>query len=94
MTQRANGEGSIYKRSNGKWCGVAFVLAADGARKRRTVYGHTKAEVTGKLRDLISQTESGVPAAVSGWTVQSYAGYWLEHIAPSSLRPTTRTNYE
>jgi integrase len=94
VSQRANGEGSIYKRKNGTWSGAAHVLAPDGARKRRTVYGHTKAEVASKLRDLQTQTEDGVPAAVSGWTVRSYSAYWLEHIAPNTLRPTTLANYD
>lgn len=94
MSQRANGEGSIYKRDDGQWTGAAYVLAANGARKRRTVYGHTKAQVAAKLRDLITQTDAGVPTAVSGWTVRTYSEHWLTHIAPSVLRPTTRANYE
>lgn len=94
MSQRANGEGSIYKRTDGRWTGATYVLAPDGSQKRRQVYGRTKAEVAAKVRDLITQTDSGVPTAVSGWTMQTYAAHWMQHAAPSTLRPTTRANYE
>ncbi|WP_175117478.1 site-specific integrase [Plantibacter sp. MCCC 1A11337] len=93
MSQRANGEGSIYKRTDGRWTGATYVLAPDGSQKRRQVYGRTKAEVAAKVRDLITQTDSGVPTAVSGWTMQTYAAHWMQHVAPTALRPTTRANY-
>jgi hypothetical protein len=37
--RRANGQGSIYQRKDGRWVGAAFVLTADGTCKRIPVYG-------------------------------------------------------
>lgn len=93
MSKRANGEGSIYQRKDGRWTGATYVLRPDGARERRQVYGTTRAEVSGKLTTWISNTARGIPSAVSSWTVQSYAAHWLDTIAPGALRDSTRSNY-
>ena len=39
--KKANGEGSVYQRLDGRWAGAGYVLAADGTRKRVHVYGDT-----------------------------------------------------
>ena len=39
MNQRANGEGSIYRRADGRWTAACYVLRPDGTRVRRAVYG-------------------------------------------------------
>jgi hypothetical protein len=46
MARRANGEGTIFQRKDGRWVGEAFVLLPNGVRDRRTVYGKTRAEST------------------------------------------------
>ena len=46
--KRGNGEGSISRRKNGGWMGQYTVYTAEG-RKRRTIYGKTRAEVAAKL---------------------------------------------
>jgi hypothetical protein len=35
MNQRANGEGSIYRRADGRWTAACYVLRPDGTRVRR-----------------------------------------------------------
>ena len=39
MSKRSNGEGTIYKRKDGRWCASKHVILADGVSKRKTVYG-------------------------------------------------------
>lgn len=92
MSKRANGEGSIYQRQDGRWTGATYVLRPDGGRQRRQVYGATRSEVSGKLRELITMTERGLPMAGTSWTVKGYARHWLDAIA-LSLRPATHSNY-
>lgn len=92
MSKRANGEGSVYQRKDGRWTGATYVLRPDGGRTRRQVYGSTRAEVAGKLRELIASTERGIPMAGSTWTVETYSEYWLTN-ASSTLRPATLSNY-
>lgn len=92
MSKRANGEGSVYQRKDGRWVGSSYVLRPDGARVRKEVYGRTRAEVNAKLRELIANTERGVPMAGSSWTVDTYSTHWLTNGA-ATLRPATLSNY-
>ncbi|HEX5574400.1 MAG TPA: hypothetical protein VFX42_00900 [Gemmatimonadales bacterium] len=93
MSARANGEGSIYLRKDGRWSAAAYVLRPDGGRVRRKVYGRTRAEASQKLTGLLSKTAAGIPLAGQAWTVRSYADHWLETVARARLRPAIWTNY-
>ena len=93
MSRRANGEGSIYQRKDGRWTGAVYVLNRDGGRQRRQVYGKTRAEVAGKVADLLSLNRKHIPAAPVEVTVQQYAQSWLERLGASGLKPATVSNY-
>ena len=47
--RRANGEGSVFQRDDGRWCGTIDLGMVGGKRRRRRVYGRTQREVTDKL---------------------------------------------
>ena len=79
MGKRGNGEGSISRRKGGGWMGQYVVHTADGSRKRRTVYGKTRAEVASKLAKALSQREDGFVFDDGGLTVEKYLGLWLEN---------------
>lgn len=93
MSKRANGEGTIYQRRDGRWTAAGYVLRPDGGRQRRQVYGVTRGEVAAKLRELVSLTQRGVPLAGGPTTVTDYAAHWLRDVAGRSLRPSTLSNY-
>jgi hypothetical protein len=61
MNQRANGEGSIYRRADGRWTAACYVLRPDGTRVRRAVYGKTRKDVADQLAVLITKTKAGLP---------------------------------
>ena len=46
--KRGNGEGTIYRRKDGKWATQYTVYTAEG-RKRKTLYGKTRSEVAARL---------------------------------------------
>jgi integrase len=50
--KRANGQGSIYQRKDGRWAGAAYVLAANGTYKRTPVYGSSAEDVGRKLTEI------------------------------------------
>ena len=51
--RRSNGEGSVFRHNNGKWCGqIALGVDENGKRTRKTVYGVTRAEGVEKLAVL------------------------------------------
>ena len=59
MGKRGNGEGTISRRKNGGWMAQYTVHAADG-RKRKTVYGKTRAEVSEKLTKAMADRDGGL----------------------------------
>src|SRR5437879_6428721 len=50
---RGNGEGSIYQRSDGKWC--AAISLAGG--KRKVLYGRTRKDVANRLAPALTRAE-------------------------------------
>lgn len=48
---RANGDGSVYQRKDGRWEAAGYVLAAGDTRKRVRVYGATRKEALAKLTE-------------------------------------------
>ena len=94
MGRRANGEGTIFQRKDGRWVGEAFVLLPNGGRDRRTVYGKTRAEVHEKVTTLVRQAQQGVVAPNTRLTVEQYLTSWLEEVARRTVRPRTYQNYE
>lgn len=74
--RRAYGEGAISKRTDGRWVGIAELGWQDGKRRRKYVYGTTRAEVAAKLAKVRSDQQSGqlvederIKAGVSPTTV-------------------------
>ncbi|MFA0845852.1 tyrosine-type recombinase/integrase [Streptomyces rochei] len=92
--RRANGEGTITKRSDGRYHAAAYVYRPDGTRTRKFVYGKTREEVADKLTELQEKTRQGIPAASSTMAFGDYLTYWLATIAPARLKPATLNSYE
>jgi integrase len=92
--RRANGEGTITKRTDGRYHAAAYVYRPDGTRVRKFVYGKTRDEVSGKLTEIQEKTRQGIPAATSSMAFGDYLTYWLETIAPTRLKPATLNSYE
>jgi hypothetical protein len=80
--KRANGEGTIYQRKDGRWEGAAFVLTTAGTHRRVRTYAATREAARRKLTRLIEQLDQGIPVASAAWTVQEYLGYWLRTVVP------------
>ncbi len=69
MGKRGNGEGTISRRKNGGWMAQYVVHTAEG-RKRKTLYGKTRADVAKKLSTALSDRESGLVFDDKGLTVE------------------------
>src|SRR5688500_13440305 len=77
--RRGNGEGSIYpRRSDGLWVGSANLGWVDGKRKRKTVYGHSEAEVIAKLRAVHVSAAANLPMPADRLTVEAFLTSWLD----------------
>ena len=55
MKKRGNGEGSVFKRKDGRWCARYTVGTLDGL-KRRDIYGKTRKDVAKKLREALNDS--------------------------------------
>lgn len=92
--RRVNGDGSVYKRSDGYWVGAFYARTTSGARKRVVVYGKTLAEARDKLGHAQHQARAGIPVPDESWKVGRYLEYWLENIVKRNRRPATYALYE
>ena len=92
--RKANGEGTIYRRQDGRYEAAAYFLTTSGNRKRVRVYGKTRQEVHAKLVETKAQADRGVPVPERTWKVREYLDYWLENIVRISQRPATYMRYE
>jgi integrase len=86
---RGNGEGSIYQRSDGKWC--AAVTLEGG--KRRVIYGKTRQEVAKKLNQALQALDHGIPVTTGRLTLKQFMERWLDDSAKPTVRPSTFKSY-
>jgi len=87
---RGRGEGSIYQRADGKWCGS--LMAADG--KRKVLYGRTRQDVARKLNTALQARENGALIVGPRQTVAQFFNRWLEDVVKPNLRPRSYSVYE
>jgi len=94
VTRRANGEGSVSERKDGRREGAAYVLLADGTYARRRVYGRTRQEASRRLTEIVSRSQGGLPADATEWTVERFLTYWLDQVVKPTRKPKTYEGYE
>jgi integrase len=87
--RRANHEGTIYKRQDGRW--VASITLPGG--KRKSFYGRTRQDVGQKLTVGLKTRLDGVPLPSEQLRLGRYLQEWLQG-AQSSIRPSTWRRYE
>ena len=57
--RRGRGEGSIYRRKDGRWVGQ-YNLQTEPGKKTRYVYGKTRKDVAAKLAKAIVDRDAGM----------------------------------
>ena len=85
MGKRANGEGTIYKRTDGRWCGAYY----DAEFNRRYVYGKTQAEARKKLKAM-QETRTVKNKA---YTVEEWIMEFLSKYKKNDIKITTYNSY-
>ena len=92
--KRANGEGSIRKRSDGRWEGRYTVgYDENGKVKMKNVLGKTQAEVKEKLKEKIEESKVLDVAKSESYTVGEWAALWFEIYAKPNIRERTADYY-
>ena len=94
--RRANGEGNIRKRKDGRWEG-RYTAAYDpttGKRITKNVLGKTQAEVKEKLAKAIADSQQLDVTKTNNYTVTTWLTTWYEVYAEPRLRPNTKLYYQ
>nr|WP_325299034.1 site-specific integrase [uncultured Dysosmobacter sp.] len=95
MAKRANGEGSIRKRKDGKWL-VTFptgLYKENGKRDLIYKYCATQAEAVEALRQLQSEKAMGVCHSKAAVKTGDWINTWIEKHKAPKLAPSTLTSY-
>src|ERR671920_1174067 len=91
--KRGNGEGSIYRRTDGRWVGRYLVHTAKGP-KYRYLYGKTRAVVAEKLTKAMADRDSGLIFDAGKITVGDYLNWWLADSVKGTVRTSTYERHE
>ncbi len=93
MGRRGKNEGSVFQRADGVWTGSINLGMVGGRRKRKVVYGKTRAEVARKLRSEQSELEFGLPVGDGQMTVEQLCNRWLDDDVEGKVAPNTEISY-
>jgi integrase len=95
LGKRANGEGSVYQRADGRWTATLTLgFNAAGRQIRRHVYGRTQAEALDRLEKLKRDHAEGRPVTSERITVARFLERWLaEAVSPTHVRHKTTVTY-
>ena len=93
--RRANGEGNIRKRKDGRWEG-RYTVGHDpetGKAIIKNVLGKTQAEVKEKLKKAIEENVGIDYGRSKTYTVGNWLEAWYENYAKIKMRPSTYLTY-
>ena len=93
--KRANGEGNIRKRKDGRWEGrfTAGHDPATGKQVIKSVLGKTQAEVKEKLKKAIEDAEKVDFTKTGKYTVGIWMDEWFENVAKIKVRASSHQTY-
>ncbi len=94
--RRAQGEGNIRKRADGRWEGryTAGHDPATGKRITKNVLGKTQAEVRQKLKQAIAESQDVDVAKADEYTVGTWLKTWYDLYAKPNVRTATANRYD
>jgi len=92
--RRANGEGNIRKRKDGRWEGRYMAgYDANGKAITKNVLGKTQAEVKDKLRAAIEDSKKLDPVKAGSYTLEQWLKLWYSVYVEPQVRYSTREFY-
>ena len=94
--KRANGDGNIRKRKDGRWEG-RYVVGRDpdsGKMITKNVLGKTQAEVKEKLKKAIENSKQLDYTKEGKYTVGQWLDEWFEAYAKVKVRPSSHQTYK
>ena len=93
--KRANGEGCIRKRKDGRWeARYTDTFESNPKKKRKSIMGKSRKEVSDKLIQALNDLRigGGLPLEATQ-TVQEWLDEWMKTYGTMAYRPTTYSAY-
>ena len=87
--KKSNGEGSIVKRTDGRYM-ARYTLNG----KRYAIYGTTFEDVRKQLTETIANVDRGVQTTPTNYTVSQWLREWLTTYALPTVKQSTYISYE
>ena len=89
-TRRANNEGSIFQRKDGRWAGyVSIGFDNNGEPIRKLVYGKSQTEVAKKLSEISGRVKSNSYELIENHNLNELMFDWLMTFKKSAVTPRT-----
>jgi len=92
--RRGHGEGTIYRRKDGRWVAELHIGYGDGRRRRKSFYGSSRSAVASALAAAIRDQQKGLRPLREVEKVKDFLRTWLNDAARRTIRGTTFAGYE
>lgn len=89
MGKRANQEGSVYKRKDGRW--VASIVLENG--KRKSIYCKTQQEAIKAVRKANQDKDQGIIFPTEDQSMSAFLTNWLQDTVRQRVRERTHIRY-
>jgi integrase len=89
----STGQGTVYKRKDGRWEAAVYLDTTSGTRKRFRFYAQTRQEAWARLTRAQAGALRGDPVPARNWQLGAYFDHWLP-IVKRTKSPTTYLSYE
>jgi integrase len=94
MGKRGQNEGSIYKRTDGRWVASISLGYRAGKRRRMTFYGTTRRDVQEQLTKALRDAQEGRELInLARDRLGTYLLSWVEDITKPTRRASTYVKY-
>lgn len=94
IRRRGSGDGGVRRRPDGRWEATVEIGTFAGRRRRKYVYGSTRAEVVAKLRSAQASVDAGLPQVDERTRLRTFLDLWLEDVVRPTKEQATFRGYE
>jgi integrase len=91
--RRGNGEGSVYRRKDGRWVGQYLVYLPSGP-KYLYIYAKTRKAAAEKLTKALADRNGGIVFDDENLTVSGFLDAWLSDCVKDTIRVSTFERYK
>ena len=89
-TRRGKNQGCLYKRKDGRWCGIATIgYDENGKQLKKFIYGKTKMEVADKLTKITKRIDTSYFDELKSNSIGEVMNEWMLVFKRNQVSPRT-----